>query len=77
MFLFQGYRLYNMLIPFKDYSFLKDADDIERWDSLQGLQIKIIFFYSGAVGPIKLLYRKATFNVADVVSVTWKISLFF
>jgi len=23
--------------------------------------------YSGAVGPIKLLYRKATFKVADVV----------
>ena len=34
-----------MLIPFKDYSFLRDADDIDRWESLQGLQIYYILKY--------------------------------
>merc|ERR1719495_1905970 len=30
-----GYWLYTMLIPFKDYSFFKDIDDIERLEELQ------------------------------------------
>ena len=34
--LLQGHKLYTLLIPFKDYSFLRDIDDIDRQDSLQG-----------------------------------------